>query len=126
VTLAFNPAAFEQLAQDLGSYAIASEFVMSFESLLAERIQRIERALKNQDREEAITALLSLQASAAMAGAHQLHASATNALTIRLVETTPPGPLTRKLQGQANLFTHAFADFHHTHTTQSTPLDKLG
>lgn len=125
---ALDTATFEHLIEELDSHAVALEFVISFESLLADRIQRIERALKDQDREEVITALLSLHASAAMVGAAQLEASATRALGNEPVETTPPGPLVRKLQGQAALFRGAFADLHHPQTTpvtQSLPLGEL-
>ncbi len=108
---ALDPAAFEELATDLASHSIASDFMTSFELLLAGRIQRIERAFKDQDREELITALMSLQASAAMAGAAQLQISATRALADASVKTTLPGPLVRKLQKQADRFGVAFADF---------------
>ncbi|RJT77350.1 hypothetical protein D6T63_15555 [Arthrobacter cheniae] len=119
--------AFEILADDLGSF-VASEFLTSFDALLADRIRRIERALETQDEEEVITALLSLQASAAMAGAAQLQASAARALAQRPVGSTPPGPLVRKLQGQADMFRDAFATFHHsgyTSLTNEPPSGKL-
>ncbi|BBE24653.1 hypothetical protein MN0502_35360 (plasmid) [Arthrobacter sp. MN05-02] len=108
-----DPAAFEELSEDLASHVLALEYMVSFESLLAGRIHRIEQALKNQDREEAITALLSLQASATMAGARQLQGAATRALIDEPVQMTLPGPLVRKLQGQADSFRIAFADFRH-------------
>lgn len=114
---ALDPAAFEELSTDLASHVLALEYMISFESLLAGRIHRIERALKNQDREEAITALLSLQASATMAGARQLQGSATRALVDEPVQMTLPGPLVRKLQGQADLFRIAFADLRHRRFT---------
>lgn len=109
---ALDATAFEQLAEDLESHAIASEFLVTFDALLADRIQRIEHALEAQDEEEITTALLSLQASAAMAGAAQLEASATRALA-RPAESTPPGPLVQELRGHADVFRTAFADFHH-------------
>lgn len=108
---ALDPAAFEELATDLASCVLALDYLTSFESLLAGRIQRIEQALMDQNREKAITALMSLQASAAMAGARQLQASATRVLADGPVEATLTGPLVRKLQGQADLFRGAFADF---------------
>ncbi|MHA7179847.1 hypothetical protein ACX80J_06970 [Arthrobacter sp. MDB2-24] len=107
---------FESLADDLGS-RIASDFLDSFESLLTDRIRRIEGALKAHDDEELTTALLSLQASAAMAGAAQLQSSATRALAYNPMASAPPGPLVRKLQGQAAAFKDAFATFHHTSYT---------
>jgi hypothetical protein len=124
---ALDAAAYEDLAEDLASHAVALEFMTSFESLLAGRIQRIERALRNQDREEVVTALLSLQASAAIAGATELHASATRALASRSVETTAPGPLVRKLQGQASRFSIAFATLHPRSdpASRNSPLDRL-
>jgi HPt (histidine-containing phosphotransfer) domain-containing protein len=109
MTPAFDSAAFTQLAEDLGSYSDATEFVRSFTALLPARIERIEQALMTQDREETITALLSLQASAAMAGATQLYAATTHALAANPVERAPRGPLIRKLQGQADLFRQASA-----------------
>lgn len=109
---ALDPTAFEDLVEDLGSYTVASEFMTSFDSLLTGRIQRIERALENHDKEEIVTALLSLQASAAMAGAAQLQASVTRALVDQSVELVPPGALIRELHGQADLFRIAFADHH--------------
>lgn len=123
---ALDTAVFEHLTEELDSYAVALEFLITFESLLAGRIQRIERALKDQDREEVITALMSLHASAAMVGAAQLEASATRALAQRSVETTPPGPLVRKLQGQAALFRSAFADFLHPEITPVTQELRIG
>ncbi|MUK01048.1 hypothetical protein GM708_03330 [Vibrio cholerae] len=113
---AFDAAAFEDFAQDLGSSA-ALDFIETFETLLVTRIERIERALGGEDTEETITALLSLQASAAMAGAAQLHASATRALAELPVVTAPPGALVRKLQGQAQHFRDAAAGVHTSRTT---------
>ncbi|MDN4609569.1 hypothetical protein [Arthrobacter burdickii] len=107
-----DAAAFESLADDLGS-RIASDFLTSFDALLTERVQRIEHALKMHDEEELITAILSLHASAAMAGATQLQVSATRALAHQPVGSTPSGPLVRKLQGQAAAFKDALATFHH-------------
>ncbi len=112
MTRAFDTDAFEQLAGDLGSYTVATDFVRSFTALLPARIERIDRALRSQDREEIITALLSLQASAAMAGAPQLYAASTQALAVDPVERAPRGPLLRKLQGQADLFRQASAGLH--------------
>lgn len=105
--------AFELLADDLGS-RIATDFLTSFEALLTDRIRRIERALEAHDGEELITAMLSLQASAAMAGAAQLQASTTRALAHMPSGSTPAAPLVRELQGQATAFKDAFTHFHHT------------
>lgn len=110
---ALDPAAFEQLADDVDSYAIASDFLTSFASLLTARIQRIERSLVVQDEAELVTALLSLHAGAAMAGAAQLQASAARALARQPVGSTPVGPLVRRLQGQADAFRDALSGFHH-------------
>jgi hypothetical protein len=104
---------FGELAEDVGSVAIASDFMTSFASLLPGRIRRIEKALTDQDREEALTALLSLHASATMAGATQLQASATRALADEPVEMALPGPLIRKLEGQADLFRTALTELQH-------------
>lgn len=109
---ALDPAAFEILAEDLDSRAVASDFLTTFDALLTNRIRRIEQALRAEDEEEITTALLSLQAGAAMAGAAQLQASATQALVLQPVTSIPSGPLLRKLQGQADLFRHAFVRFH--------------
>ncbi|RJT75115.1 hypothetical protein D6T63_18180 [Arthrobacter cheniae] len=109
---ALDAFAFEILAEDLGTDD-ASDFLTSFEALLTGRIQRIERALQAQDEEAITEALLSLQASAAMAGAAQLQASATHALMQQPMRSTPPGPLVRKLQGQADMFKDALVTFHH-------------
>ncbi|MHA7279925.1 hypothetical protein ACX80H_09255 [Arthrobacter sp. MDT2-2] len=105
--------AFESLADDLG-FRVATDFLASFDALLTDRIRRIERALEAHDEEELITAVLSLQASAAMAGAAQLQASATRALAHVPPGSTPAEPLVRELQGQATAFKDAFTDFHHT------------
>jgi hypothetical protein len=110
---ALDTAVFEQLAEDLGSYAVASDFLATFAALLTDRIQRIERSLIVQDEAELVTALLSLQASAAMSGAAQLQASATRTLARQPIGSTPTGPLMRQLQGQADAFRDALADFHH-------------
>ena len=110
---ALDTAAFEQLAEDLGSYAVASDFLATFASLLTDRIQRIERSLVVEDEAELVTALLSLQASAAMSGAAQLQASATRTLAQQPIRSTPTGPLMRQLQGQADAFRDALAGFDH-------------
>lgn len=115
-----NADAFKQLAEDLESPAIASDFLAAFDVLLSDRIQRIEQALKNQNEEEITTALLSLQASAAMVGAAQLDASTTRALAQQPTKSAPPGPLIRKLQGQADAFSDALSDFHHASYTPTT------
>lgn len=118
-----DPAAFEQLVDDLGSYAIAMDFVTTFESLLGTRITRIGQALEDLDEEELVTALLSLQASAAMAGAVQLHASATHALADRGVGEPFPGSLLQQLESEAELFRSTFADFK---TTTPQTLQEAG
>ena len=112
---ALDPQPFDDLTEDVDSVVIALDFMMDFGSLLPGRIRRIEQALRDQDREETVTALLSLHASAAMAGATQLQASATRALANEPVESTPPGPLVRKLEGQADLFRAALTKLQHRH-----------
>jgi HPt (histidine-containing phosphotransfer) domain-containing protein len=119
--VALDPQSFDEFAEDVGSVVIALEFLTTFASLLAGRIRRIEGALKDQDREETLTALLSLHASATMAGATQLQVSVTRALANEMVETTPPGPLVRKLEGQADLFRTALTELHSHHPITSVP-----
>lgn len=99
------------LVDDLGSYPLALNFVTTFDSLLDSRITRIEQALEGRDEDETVTALLSLQASAAMAGAVQLEALATRALTHQPVRTTPQGFLVRQLESEAALFRSALTGF---------------
>jgi hypothetical protein len=106
--LPFDGEAFAQLAEDLKSRDLAVEFLETFTSMLDSRIRRIEQTLRDRDREELITALLSLRSSAAMVGAPQLLASTTQALTDG--ETASVGPLVRRLQGQAHLFIESTAD----------------
>ncbi len=119
--VALDPQSFDEFAEDVGSVVIALEFLTTFASLLAGRIRRIEGALKDQDRQETLTALLSLHASATMAGATQLQVSVTRALADERVETTPPGPLVRKLEGQADLFRTALTELHSHHPMTSVP-----
>jgi hypothetical protein len=125
---AFDADVLQQLAEDLESPVDAYAFALSFQSLLPARIQRIDHALRIQDREETLTALLSLQASTAMVGACQLNASVTRALAHHPVEKTLPGPLRRKLEGQADLFKRAFAEVHARTTpgAQELPAEKCG
>ncbi|MFC3300511.1 hypothetical protein FJV46_08460 [Arthrobacter agilis] len=103
----FDHGTYDKLVDALGSQDLAAAFLDSFTSMLESRIRRIEQALITQDREEAITALLSLRSSASMVGAAQLEESTTKALAGERIESTPVGPLVRKLQGQADLFTRA-------------------
>jgi hypothetical protein len=108
---AFDEEVFDRLLADLGSEAIAMEFLLTFDALLDTRIERVDRALKEQDREEIETALMSLQASAGMGGATELEATATRALAHRPVQLIPRGPLVRQLEGKANYFRQALIDF---------------
>jgi hypothetical protein len=103
MTPVFDATVFARLVEDL-DLCVAVDFVTTFTALLAGRIERIEQALRDHDDEEIITALLSLQASAAMVGAAQLEASATRALTQQPTGSQPSGVLIRKLQGQAEMF----------------------
>jgi hypothetical protein len=103
MTPVFDATVFARLVEDL-DLCVAVDFVTTFTALLAGRIERIEQALRDHDDEEIITALLSLQASAAMVGAAQLEASATRALTQQPTGSQPSGVLIRKLHGQADIF----------------------
>lgn len=107
---ALDATVFAKLVEDL-DLSVAAEFLVAFNGLLVGRIERIEQALKGHDEEEISTALLSLQASAAMVGAAQLEASATRALTQQPMGSKSPGALIRKLQGQADIFREAVAGF---------------
>ncbi|MCU1632492.1 MAG: hypothetical protein JWM61_1144 [Micrococcaceae bacterium] len=80
MTAAFDVDVFHTLVKELESSSTAVAFLTSFASMLDDRIHRIERALTSQNREELRTALFSLRASAAMAGATQMQTSATTAL----------------------------------------------
>ena len=112
---AIDATAFAKLVEDL-DLCVAGDFLVTFNALLAGRIERIQQAFQSHDKEEVITALLSLQASAAMVGAAQLEASATRALTQQPTESEPSGAFIRKLQGQADMFREAVA---------STPIPAL-
>lgn len=116
---AFDEEVFERFVSDLGSEAVVLQYLVSFEAMLDGRINRINEALRVQDREETETALLSLQASAAMAGATQLEAVARRALTHHRVELTPRGPLVRQLQGKADFFRQALVGFRRRRTTSA-------
>lgn len=86
-------------------------FLATFTSLLSPRIGRIDAAFKQKDREDLITALLSLQASATMAGAAQLQKTTTRALMADPIEDQPPEPLIEQLTSEAQDFTRAFRSF---------------
>ncbi|WP_182977126.1 hypothetical protein [Arthrobacter cheniae] len=120
--VALDPAIFAELVDDLASPTAAFSFITTFESLLDQRISNIQRALEYQDKEAVVTAMLSLQASAAITGAGQLHASITQALKHKPIEKTPHGPLVQQLEAEANLFRKAFADLkdHHLMATQNS------
>ena len=121
----FDDEAFARLADDLDSPDLAVDFLTSFTALLDTRIRRIEQSLRDRNREELITALLSLRSSSAMVGACQLHASTTQALAEG--ETAAVGPLVRRLQGQAHLFTQSTADLCGTSAGMSSaPLTRPG
>lgn len=104
-TAPFDSDAFVRLADDMGSRDLAAHFLVTFTEMLGPRIARIEQALKEQDKEELTTALLSLRSSAVMVGATQILASTTQALADGA--PAPAGPLVRRLQGQAHLFTES-------------------
>lgn len=106
-----DPAVFGHLVDDLGSYPVALDFVETFDSLLGGRITRIGQALEDRDEDETVTALLSLQASASMAGAVQLEALATRALVHQPVGMTPQGSLMRQLESEAAQFRNALTGF---------------
>jgi hypothetical protein len=103
---AFDATAFARLVEDIDLCA-AVDFLGTFNALLTGRIERIHQALQGHDEKEITTALLSLQASAAMVGAAQLEASATRALAQQPMESKPSGALIKKLQGQAAMFNDA-------------------
>jgi HPt (histidine-containing phosphotransfer) domain-containing protein len=66
----------EVLADELCSVAAAKEFMATFLGMLPERVAAVEAALSGADPEISRTAVLSLAASAAMAGARQLERDA--------------------------------------------------
>lgn len=86
-------------------------FLVTFDSLLTPRINRIRRAFTRRDREELVTALLSLHASSAMIGAQQLHATTTRALTADPIQDQPAKPVLDRLTTQAQDFTEAVDAF---------------
>jgi hypothetical protein len=116
-----NPEVFEKFADELGSHDLAVVFLDSFTFMLSDRITRIESAMRLQDREETITALLSLHSSAAMVGAAQLEASTAEALATHQVEALLVGPLVRKLQGQAGLLGQVTASLRTIASAQEIP-----
>lgn len=71
--------AVEVLAEDLSS-DVALDYLRTFDSILGRRVSRIGAALVNGTQEELETALMSLQAGSAMAGASRLYRTATSAL----------------------------------------------
>lgn len=79
-------------------------FLATFTSLLSPRIARIDDAFKQKDREELITALLSLHASSAMAGAQRLQATTTHALAADPIEDQATGSLLERLEAEAREF----------------------
>ncbi|MHA7143449.1 hypothetical protein ACX80U_01900 [Arthrobacter sp. TmT3-37] len=104
----FDTTALAKLVEDLDLY-VAMDFLTTFSALLAGRIERIEQAYQDHDEEEITTALLSLQASAAMVGAAQLEASATRALGQQPTRAKHSGALIRRLEGQADVFRETIA-----------------
>lgn len=94
------------MAADLG-HAVAVSFLVTFTALLSPRIARIDAAFKHKDREELITALLSLHASSTMAGAQRLQATTTHALAANRVEDKATGPLLERLAAEAREFEEA-------------------
>jgi hypothetical protein len=86
-------------------------FLVMFNSLLPRRIHRIRLAFTTRDREEILTAMLSLQTGATMAGAAQLHETTTRVLMADPIEDQPPEPLIEQLTFEAQEFTRAFRSF---------------
>jgi HPt (histidine-containing phosphotransfer) domain-containing protein len=82
-------------------------FLVTFTSLLGPRIDRIDAAFEQKDREELITALLSLHASSAMAGAQRLQATTAHALAAEPVEDQAPDPVLERLAVEAREFEEA-------------------
>ena len=107
---ALDANAIAELVEDV-DLSVAVDFLLTFDALLGRRIQRIGQALRDHDEEEITTALLSLQASAAMAGATRLQASATCALAQQPMGSKPSETFMRELQGQADMFRDAVANF---------------
>ncbi|WP_394252921.1 hypothetical protein [Arthrobacter pityocampae] len=103
--------AFDVLVEDL-DIRTALDFRSTFNASLPQRIGRIHQAVEARDQEEITTALLSLQACAAMAGAAQLQASAADALLHHDAGLTPSKDIAHTLTGQAEAFTTALAAFH--------------
>lgn len=104
---ALDATAFDVLAEDLDPY-VAFDFMATFIALLDSRIERIQQALRGSDGEEITTALLSLHASAVIAGAAQLRASATHALNEQPMEPGTSETFVRYLREQADTFRAAF------------------
>ncbi|BBE24240.1 hypothetical protein MN0502_31230 [Arthrobacter sp. MN05-02] len=113
---ALDEAVFATLAQELRSYPEALQFLADFDSMLPGRISRIGAALECGEGEEMTTALLSLHASAAMAGACELQHSTADALTTIRCSGVPLGyahQLVLQLTDQAQHFTSSYRAFRH-------------
>lgn len=120
---ALDVTAFDELAEDLDPY-VAFDFMATFNALLDSRIERIEQALKGRDGEEITTALLSLQASAVIAGAAQLQASAAHALNEQPMESGNSETFVRYLRQQADTFRAAFINFPNPSIPSMSPAHK--
>lgn len=102
---------FDVLVADL-SPMVAARFETEFCALLPSRVRRIEDALTGgQDRDEAITALMSLQASATIAGATRLSSTVGTALADLTKAFHPSSLLSARLRRQAQQFAEAYASF---------------
>lgn len=111
---ALDEAVFATFAQDLRSYPEALQFLADFDAMLTRRISRIGDALECGKGEETTTALLSLHASAAMAGACALQHSTAKALTTIRCSGVSRGfadELVLQLTDQAQHFTRSYRAF---------------
>lgn len=107
----FDRRAFDALVEDL-SQVSADRFEADFLAMLPARIRRIEDALTaGRDREEAVTALLSLKAGATLAGATRLSFTADAALADISKAFHPSTLLPVRLRRETQQFTAAYACF---------------
>jgi HPt (histidine-containing phosphotransfer) domain-containing protein len=83
--------ALDRLGEQLGDTDILCGFIRRYESLLDQRVERLQRALAAHDHEDWMDAVLSLKTSSALAGAQAL-----STLVARLQEDfalRPPAPV---------------------------------
>lgn len=110
----FDSSAISRLAFDLESYPRALSFTDAFTLMLNERVAAIHEELTGPPVDDQLTTLLSLRASAVMAGATQLQHTTTQAIAARRTRSYTPDEveaLHQRLLREAQDFTAAYTTF---------------